>query len=402
MGSEPLDGQALALGVAELVEGGAGFCGELCPAVDTWLVVAHLEEPVSNCDLVPGPIDVTLAEAGGLTVVAVEVGFELEGVVAPDGPSCRGSGGRPEPGDEVFGRVVDEPGDSVRTGPVEGVVELGDGLFGLGAPARDAGDVFLPGPLMFGQAREAFPQLTFGGAYFFRSLLSFGQPSGGLGDGVVVLSSPPPLTGVIGASPTVGEGLIGLMASTDKVGQLHPSLFPFLSAVVGDAGVDSLAFGVEGGAGVAELVDAVGEGVVGGHAGDDDRRPVPVDLAADPVDVVAPPALGLLEPLTGILGGLQQPDPSGDGVVFVAGGRRPLPVEAEPLLEPALLFPARPAQPGQRSPTLKRSRALRDVSLHGGQVPLGRLELGPASGQLLLDVGRGSGEDVFVLGNPFP
>lgn len=93
MGWQPLGGEALSLFVADLVEGGARSCGELGPPGRTGLFVSRLEESVGDCDLLAGPIDVALAETGGLTVgrsehsVAVKVGFELEPVVTPDRPA---------------------------------------------------------------------------------------------------------------------------------------------------------------------------------------------------------------------------------------------------------------------------------------------------------------------------
>lgn len=113
--------------MAELVEGAAGTSFKLGPGGGTGLIVSCLEELVGDCDLLAGPVVVSAVDTG-VAVVAVPVRLDGDGVVAPDGSAGDGARGRSEAGDEVFGRVVDEPADSVGAGPVEGVFELGHGL----------------------------------------------------------------------------------------------------------------------------------------------------------------------------------------------------------------------------------------------------------------------------------
>lgn len=131
----------------EVVEGAAGTSFKLGPGGGTGLIVSCRGELVGDCDLRAGPSLVSAVDAG-VAVVAVPVGFDGEGVVAPDGSAGAGARGRSEAADEVFGRVVDEPADSVGAGPVEGVFELGHGHGNLRTAPGDVSEVLVPGPLL--------------------------------------------------------------------------------------------------------------------------------------------------------------------------------------------------------------------------------------------------------------
>lgn len=83
MGLQPPVSEMLALGVAELVEGAAGTSCKLGPGGGTGLIVSCREELVGDCDLLAGPSVLSAVDAG-VAVVAVPVGFDGDGVVAPD------------------------------------------------------------------------------------------------------------------------------------------------------------------------------------------------------------------------------------------------------------------------------------------------------------------------------
>lgn len=118
----------------------------------------------------------------------------------------------------VFGRVIDKPADPAGAGPVEGVFELGDGLGNLRTAPGDVSDVLVPDPLLVSHPCETFPKLTFGGGRFVGPLLSVGQPGSSVGDGVVIVTSPPAPPGFLESPVTVGQGLLGLVALADHVG----------------------------------------------------------------------------------------------------------------------------------------------------------------------------------------
>jgi hypothetical protein len=103
-------GGAVPFGSKHLVEDGARLLGELGPFGWPGAVVAGLEHTVGNRDLASGQVGLGAPSGPGWygAVVAVEVGFDVVGVVAPHGPACGCARRRPDPLDEVTGRVLGE------------------------------------------------------------------------------------------------------------------------------------------------------------------------------------------------------------------------------------------------------------------------------------------------------
>jgi hypothetical protein len=104
-----------------------------------------LENTVGNRDPASGQVGLGAPSGPGWygAVVAVEVGFDVEGVVAPHGPACGSARRRPDPLDEVTGRVLGEGGDPGRAGAVQGSIDLGEGSAELLALGDHIGDVVL-------------------------------------------------------------------------------------------------------------------------------------------------------------------------------------------------------------------------------------------------------------------
>ena len=109
------------------------------------------------------------------------------------------------------------------------------------------------------------------------------------------------------------------MFRSDDGGQLTADLVELVASIRGDTGVKVLQVGHHGATGVAELVDPIGEGVVGSHACGYHRRPVAVELVAQAGQFGAPPAFGHLELLERVLFPPERLDKGGHLITPVPG-----------------------------------------------------------------------------------
>ena len=120
LGRHSLSGGAIPLGSTGLVDDDAGLVGELGPVGSTGLIAGGVEDPVGDGDLVAGTVGLLApsSPSWAAAVVSVAGGLDVERVVAPHRPACRCLRCGPDPGGEVFGRVVSEGGDSGWAGEV--------------------------------------------------------------------------------------------------------------------------------------------------------------------------------------------------------------------------------------------------------------------------------------------
>jgi hypothetical protein len=215
-----LCGSLVALLSTDPVEDGARAFGEFGPLGRLGPVAAGLEDPVGEHDLVSGAIGLRAPAGPGraVAVVSVEDGFDVEGVVAPDGPARGRVRHRSDPDDQVLGWVVGEGGDPVGAGAVQSCVDLGDGGIELLALGGDVSDVLVTSLLVLREVGEALAELALGDDRVFGSALGGGDLRLGVGVGLVVVAPPPPPAGVVEVDLAVSQLLFGLVALPDHLG----------------------------------------------------------------------------------------------------------------------------------------------------------------------------------------
>jgi hypothetical protein len=182
-----------------MVEDRAGLLGELSPFAWPGAVAAGLEHPVGEGDLAAGQVGLRAPSGPGRygAVVAVEGGFDVEGVVAPHGPAGECGRHRPDPDDQVIGRVVGEGGDPVGAGAVQGGVDLGEGSADLLARDGHIGEAVLTLLLVLGQGGQTLPQVALGAARLLGPAFDGGELRLGVDDSLMVVTAPPPPPGVL-------------------------------------------------------------------------------------------------------------------------------------------------------------------------------------------------------------
>jgi hypothetical protein len=117
----------------------------------------------------------------------------------------------------------------------------------------------------------------------------------------LILKTPAAPAGVFKAGLAIGESRFGVTTTPHDGGQLPARVLPVVSLVLGLCGVKIAALHLEGAAGVAELVDAEHQRVIGPCTSQGDLRPMVVHLVAEANEVVAPPAFGPLETIVYLL-----------------------------------------------------------------------------------------------------
>ncbi len=101
----------------------------------------------------------------------------------------------------------------------------------------------------------------------------------GIGDSLMVLTAPPSPAGVSELGLAVRQHCFGPLALPDGLGQLAASFLPLPGLVPRYLGANGMPVAVHRGAGIAEFVDPVGEGVVRSHTGGNDGGPVVFELS---------------------------------------------------------------------------------------------------------------------------
>ena len=225
------------------------------------------------------------------------MGFDHVGQVLPQGPVGGVVGGCAEQVDEVIGSCFGEGLDPSGPGAVQGAVDLAEGAAELDAAGLGLGQHLAAMLLMLDQLREPLFQIALRGDGLLEPLLLSVHFLAGVGDGLVVSASPPPPGGLLGDRLGVGQAPFGFSLLHGGEGQLSSGLRPFRLPVDGDGGVEVVEVAGHGSAGVAEPVDAVGQGVIGSDTGGDDLSPVVIEAVLQVDDFGSPPTVDALEAL---------------------------------------------------------------------------------------------------------
>lgn len=146
--------------------------------------------------------------------------------------------------------------------------------------------------LVSGEGSETVSKIALRAEDLLDPPLAGGDVLLGAGDGLVVVATPAPPTGVLELGLAIRQYPLGILALLDHTGELPTDLLPLVGPVLGDGGVDGPPVVGQSGAGVAELVDPVRKRIVCTHAGGDNLGPVMIEMIVQTDQVSSPPALG--------------------------------------------------------------------------------------------------------------
>ncbi|MFI5269807.1 MAG: hypothetical protein ACHQ7M_20715, partial [Chloroflexota bacterium] len=239
------------------------------------------------------------------------------------------SAAAPQPVNLVGRWFVGEGVDPLGAGVLQRGVELSNGAGELVAPRCAVVDHLLALLLVTGDGSQFVAEVAFRSHSLLHALLAKGDLGLGRGDGFMVVSSPPAAAGVIEVRLAGDERLLGVVSGPEQVRQLTAELLPLVAAVWGDLGVELVQLGGGGRAGVSELVDAEGKGVIGADTRRDHLSPVVVELFVESAEVVSPPPFGPRESLQVVRVSLQGCYPASNLVSSVFGILGLVPVKRE-------------------------------------------------------------------------
>jgi hypothetical protein len=209
--------------------------------------------------------------------VPIKLSFDLLRHPEPPGLLGLGTGSGTDQATQIVGRVHNQCAYSLGSALVEGVVDAGECPRQLGAALDGCGESQPASLLVFAQLAEPLPGPVFGLDGLVEALPLIGDLGSGPGNRVMVSSPPPSLAGLLKPFLRFGQIPVGVPTRPGGADQIPSSLVPLAVPVSGDARLNVTDIFGQHLAGLAQLVDPVGEGIISPYAADDRVAPVMID-----------------------------------------------------------------------------------------------------------------------------